>query len=337
MDNVAARGFALLELTIAVLIATLLVVFAADRVRQKVNENAAENHAVWMTAVRQATVRYLEHHVASLAEQGSAPAIHGYLDPYAPTVAELRLNGMLSPGFPLHGSWGTSAGIRVVASNHCPSDSCRLEALIYSDHPLGKDAQHSHDPSLIAHWLISTAGHGGAVLNDSPSVIGGAGFSFPNPPDEHVATLPVGTVAMAITAEQMNQLAYLKVRDQRDPQLQGPATIAGDISAGATLRVSEHLQIGTVALAQTSCATEGAIVQEANGGLLICRMAQWVSAGGRGGGGYSMNSLTGCSSAGLNPVTGTCSCPSGYGPVRIADSTSAVPAEGRTRGYLCVG
>jgi len=337
MSVVAARGFALLELTVAVLIATLLAVFAADRIKQKASENAAENHAVWMTAVRQATVRYLEHHAVSLVEQGPTALIPGYLDPFSPTVAELRAARLLSPGFPLHGAWGIGATVRIVASDDCPSQGCNIEAVVHSDRPLGKNSQHSHDPYLLAHWLMSTAGRGGAVHSQSPSVIHGAGFSFPNPPDVRIAALPVGTVVLAITAEQMQQLAYLKVGDERDPQFQGSASIAGGTSVGAALAVSEHLHIGAAALAHSACVTEGAIVQEAFGGLLICRAGLWKTAGGRGGGGYSMNSLTGCTSAGANPVTGGCSCPPGYGTVRIADSTSAIPAEGRTRGYLCVG
>lgn len=337
MDNAGARGFALLELTVAVLIATLLAVFAADRIKQKVNESAAENQAVWMMAVRQAMVRYLENHAVLLAGHGPSAPIPGYLDPFAPTVAELRTAGFLSPGFPLHGAWGIGAGVRLIAGGSCPGTGCRLEALIYSDQPLGRNHERSHDPTLLAHWLMTTVGHGGAITEDQPSVIRGAGFSFTNPPDGQLAALPVGTVALAITTEQMHQLVYLKVKDQRDPQFQGSASVAGDISAGATIQVSGHLHIGEAATARSECADEGAIVQEEYGGLLVCRVGRWMTAGGRGGGGYSMNSLTGCTQAGANPVTGECSCPRGYGPVRIADSTSAVPAEGRTRGYLCVG
>ncbi|WP_397475439.1 prepilin-type N-terminal cleavage/methylation domain-containing protein [Pusillimonas sp.] len=330
------RGFALLELTIALLIATLLAVFAADRFAQRGRDAMAENHAVWMASLQQAVMRYLERYAGALVEQGEAAQLAGFSDPLRPTPAELRVAGFLAPGFPLHGARGVGAGVQLIRGADCPSEACRLDALVYSDQPMGIDVSRAHHPSMVAHWLLVSKGSGGAVMEDRPHTVGGAAFSFPNPPVVGMAPLPVGTVALAVTAEQLDSLAYLRVRDHRDPQFQGSASIAGNLSTQSALYVEQHLHINTEAVAQTLCALEGVVVQEQHGGLLVCRAGRWASAGGRGGGGYSLNSLSGCTATGLNPVTGSCSCPPGYGPVRIADSTSAVPSEGRTRGYMCV-
>src|SRR5690606_27487184 len=129
---------------------------------------------------------------------------------------------------------------------------------------------------------------------------------------------PEGTVAMAITTEQLESVDYLKVADRRDPLFQGPATIAGNVDAGAALYVQDHVRIDAQASVQAVCSLEGAVVREFEGGLLICRSGRWQSAGGRGGGGYSLNSLSGCVATASNPVTGSCTCPYGYMPVRIA-------------------
>ena len=331
------RGFALLELTIALLIATLLAVFAADRFAQRGRDAVAENHAAWMASVQLGVLRYLEHYSGVLIEQGAAAQLPGFGDPMKPTPAELRQAGFLSAGFPLHGTRGGGGAIQLIREADCLSDTCRLEALVYSDQPLGRDASRPYRPSMVAHWLLTAMGRGAAVLEGRPDSIGGAGFWFPNPPVAGMSRLPVGTVALAVTAEELDRLAFLRVQDRRDPQFQGPASIVGNLSTGSSMYVGQHLHIASEASAQALCSAEGAIVQEQYGGLLVCRAGRWASAGGRGGGGYSVNSFSGCTAAGLNPVTDTCSCPLGYAPVRIADSTSAVPSEGRTRGYICVG
>jgi len=334
---VPQRGFALLELAVALLIATLAAVFAADRLAQDARDAMAEGHAAWMTSLRQATQRYVERHAAMLAEEGEAVRLDGFADAFAPTLAELKTAGLLSPGFPAQGARGLGGRVLLTRGADCPSPSCRIEALVYSDGPLGRAASSGPDPSMVAHWLGASMGRGGAVMPGRMQQISGAAFSFPNPPVAGMAPLPAGTVAMAVTAEQLGALDYLRVEDRRDPRFQGSASIAGDLSTGAALLVHEHLRIGGQARAQTMCEIEGAIVQERYGGLLVCREGQWRSAGGSGGGGYSINSLSGCVAAGANPVTGGCSCPAAHLPVRIADSTSAVPSEGRTRGYICVG
>lgn len=331
------RGFALLELAVALLIATLAAVFAADRFARQARDAMAEGHAVWMASLRHAAQGYVERHAGVLAEQGGAARLEGFADAWAPTLAELKAAGLLSAGFPAQGARDLGGRVRVMRSGDCPSPSCRLEVLVHSDAPLGRDASPGHRPSMVAHWLRVSSGQGGAVMADRPHMIGGPAFSYPNPPIAGMAPLPPGTVAMAVTAEQFENLAYLRVEDRRDPRFQGAASIAGDLSAGAALLVQDHVRIVSHARAQTPCAIDGAIVQERYGGLLVCRSGLWRSAGGSGGGGYSVNSLAGCVAAGVNPVTGECSCPPGHLPVRVADSTSAVPSEGRTRGYLCVG
>lgn len=331
------QGFALLELAVVLLVATLAAVFAADRLAQDARDVAAEAHAAWMTSLRSAAQRYVELHGLVLAEEGDAARVEGFADAFEPTVAELREAGFLSPGFPARGARGLGGRVLLIRGAGCPTGLCPIEALVHSDGPLARDASGGHDSSMVAHWLGVSMGQGGAVMPGRPHVISGAAFSFPNPPAAGMAALPVGTVAMSVTTEQLANLAYLRVEDRRDPRFQGSASIAGDLSAGAALQVHGHIRIASQARARTPCDMAGAIVREQNGGLLVCREGLWRSAGGSGGGGYSINSLAGCVAAAANPVTGNCSCPAEHMAVRIADSTSAVSSEGRTRGYICVG
>src|SRR5690606_11505010 len=100
------HGFALLELALAVLIATLFAIFAADQFAQRGRDLMAEGHAVWMKSLRQATQRYLELHMQTLIEQGSAAQVAGFTHAYAPTPAELKAAGLLSAGFAVQGVRG---------------------------------------------------------------------------------------------------------------------------------------------------------------------------------------------------------------------------------------
>jgi len=331
------RGFALFELALVLLITTLAAVFAADRFAERSREVVVEGHAAWLRMLHEATSQYLAQHGDSLAMLGTAASIEGFAEAMAPTLAELKAAGLLAEGFPMQGARDVAGRVQVLRDAGCPHEPCRIEALIYSDAPLGRDASRPYRLPMVAHWLSVSRGQGAAIMPDRPFEISGAAFSFANPPVAGMTPLPVGTVALAVTAGSPGSSQFLRVGDLRNPDFKGEASIEGDISTQGLLRVREHLHIESQATAQAICTPEGAIVRERYGGLLVCRGGRWRSAGGSGGGGYSVNNLSGCQPAAANPVTGDCSCPSNYMPVRIADSTSAVPSEGRTRGYLCVG
>jgi hypothetical protein len=329
----------MLELTLALLIATLLAVWGASQIANRINDAAAQAVAVWMSSIRMAAFAYLDRHKAVLRQaSGTADLAHlGYADWTRPRLAELKAAGLLSAGFPEFGVRGLGATIRVVRGGPCPGDECRIEALVHSSRALPDVMASSAGDQLVAQWLLAAQGQGGAVMRGRSHQIGGAAFQFSNPPVPGLDPLPDGTVAMAVTAEQLAATDYLRVRDGRDPDLQGTATIKGDIHARASVNVQGHLSIGAEAMERTVCPTDGLIARAAYGALLVCWGNVWLPAGGRGGGGYSTNTKTGCSAGAYNLVTGACSCPPGYGAVRISESGSLMAAEGLTRGYLCVG
>src|SRR3546814_6016603 len=69
-------------------------------------------------------------------------------------------------------------------------------------------------------------------------------FGFPNPPDAGIPALPVGTIAMAVTAEQLEGSRFLRVRDDRDPAFQGSASVQGNIGTQKSLMAGEYLFLG---------------------------------------------------------------------------------------------
>lgn len=332
------RGFAMLELTVALLIVTLLTVWGSSQLVNRINDGAVQAAAVWMSSIRMAAYAYLDRNKAILQEAAAKTdmAHLGYADWSRPSLAELKSAGLLSAGFPEYGLRGMQAVLRVMRSGPCPGRNCRLEALVYSSIPLSVAVPSGSGEQMLAQWLLAAQGQGGAVTEGWPGHVRGSAFEFLNPPLVDNELLPVGTVAMAVTTEQLAASDYLRVRDSRDPQFQDSVTIAGDIHAQASVMVQDYLSIGAQNVERSFCAQEGLIARAQFGGLLVCQGQMWLSAGGRGGGGYSTNSKAGCAAGTYNLVTGACSCPPGYGAVRIAESGSIAAAEGLTRGYLCV-
>ncbi len=333
------RGFALLELMIAMCLATLLAIFAAGTVANRLDDALAQSTASWMLAVNDAVRGYLLRYGNELVQAPGVGALagQGYADWSAPTLAEFKADRLLSSGFPESGGRGLAVRIRVLRDNECPGSACVLQGLVYSSAPLARRVGAEVNEQMVAQWLLATQGKGGAVTRRQPEKILGAGFSFRNPPVDGEPMLPIGTVALAVTAEQLDALNYLRVGDTRDPLFQGTATIRENIQAQASLTVEGHVLIGAQEFSGTACAVNGQVAREYYGGLLVCRSNRWVSAGGQGGGGYSTSTVHGCTISTLNPVTGDCSCPPHYDKVRISESGSDTAPEGRVRGYLCVG
>lgn len=335
------HGFALLELIAAAIIATLLAVWASNTLVNKVNDASAQASAVWMLAVKQSVHGYIQRHVGALLQADHAGALNqsGYGDWAQPKLSELKSDGLLSPGFPESVSPGAGAFIRLVRHGTCPGASCRLEALVYSKQPFLLPASAQVDEQMVAQWMMAAQGWGGWVSRAQPHLLRGAAFEMPNPPAPG-PVLPPGTVALAITSEQLAHLDFLRVGDGRDPDFHGGATVQGDINTKSDLHVQQYLHLGAQARLYEPCADNAAVAREVNGGLLVCRGNMWRPSSRTGSGGYSINLIYGCNTRANasteNPVTGTCGCPGQSVAVLIADSGPQVFPEGRTLGYLCV-
>jgi competence protein ComGC len=337
------RGFAVLELLLVVLIATLLAVWAAGTLVQKINDAHAQGSAAWMLTARKAVQSYTERYADALmqADHIGSLASKGYADWTAPTLQELKSDHLLAPGFPETGVQGAGLLIRVMRQGAaCPGADCRVEALIYSASPYLHRASQRVDEQMVAQWMLASEGWGGMVTAARPDRISGPAFQFNNPPVTG-APLPPGTVALAVTSQQPGMQDFLRVRDARDPDFQGRVTIKEELDIGESAYVRGYLHLGPQGYEYDPCPENGAVAREYMGGLLVCNKLQWRSAGRGGGGGYAVNSRYGCKTSGggstANPVTRACSCPEGHASVIISDSGAHSADEGRTTGFLCVG
>ncbi len=334
------RGFVLLELIVAVLLATLLAVWGAQSLVNRLNDASAQAHAAWMLSLRQAVQGYIERHADALARADHQPALAaaGYADWARPGIAELKAGALLASGFPESAPAGGGATVRLLRHGACPGNDCRIEALIHGNAPFLHKTTGHVDEQKVAQWLMASQGWGGWVAATRPAVIGGAAFEYANP-SWPGAPLPPGTVALAVTGDQLRHLDFLRVGDARDPDFQGGATVQGSIETGADLRVQRYLYMGTPEQALASCVETGAISRSSDGGMLVCRDQRWRPMQ-RGSGGFSTHQWRGCQNTNgastANPVTGACSCPLHSAMVQISDSGPQTYPEGRTLGFLCV-
>ncbi|NYT61338.1 prepilin-type N-terminal cleavage/methylation domain-containing protein [Alcaligenaceae bacterium] len=335
------HGFALLELMITAILATLLAVWASNTLVNRISDASAQAHAAWMLVLQKSVHDYIQAHAGVLmhADHVAAMGQQGYADWAAPTLPELKAGGLLSSGFPESAFPGGGASVRLIRHGECPGPTCRVEALVYGNKPFLHAASLQVNEQMVAQWLMAAQGWGGSVTRHRPDRVSGAAFDIPNPPVAG-SVLPPGTVALAITSGQLGLLDFLRVGDTRDPSFAGNATVRGNISTQGNLQAGQYLHLGAQAMLDGSCPDDTAVARDVKGGLLICQDGFWRSASRTGGGGFSMNMLYGCTTrAGaptVNPVTGACSCPSTSTAVLISDSGPQAFPEGRTLGFLCV-
>ncbi|WP_260986361.1 shufflon system plasmid conjugative transfer pilus tip adhesin PilV [Bordetella genomosp. 13] len=365
------RGFALLELSIALLVATLLAIWGAGALMRHADEAESQATGIWLLEIRHAAGRMLERHFDSLAagtrpldEQGRAP----YADAMAPTVAEFKAAGLLPPGFPETAPDGSAARVRVLRLNACPGAACRLDALVHSSQPL-HTAQGEPDMMRMAVLVQAAAGYGGQATGGRDGRLRGAAFDFANPPTPDMPALPAGTPVLWAGMDVATADRYVRRFDTRDPQLRaslsttggvqaagnletdgnvsaaGSITARGGIAAGGSVSTSgrfiasEYLQMGA-ASPGFWCESPGLIARAPQGGVLGCRNGVWTPEDGGFGGAFATNNRFGCQHytgvSTANPRTGNCSCPSGYAPVIVSAGGKWNDDEGWTTGYVCV-
>lgn len=335
------RGYALVELALILLIASLLATWGVHTLVNRINDAQARSAAAWMEAMHKAVLAYVQRFGPEIqeAEHSAALAIHGFADWRAPAFDELRQAGLLTQGMPQAAPLTGPARVSVWRRGECPGDECVVEALVHGEWPIRDGKLGEPDEAKVAQWLLASQGEGAAVHPREPDRIRGAAYSFSSTlPDGTV--LPVGTVARAVTAEHQALWSFLRVKDRRNPDFQGQLSVVGSLQTGADAVVAGQVVIGAQFHDGMECEPEKAVAHNVLGGLLVCQLGRWRSSG-RAGGGYGYNLLYGCETPEgypmANPVTGDCSCPWYTSTVPIYDSGPQPAPQGRQIAYLCVG
>lgn len=332
-------GFSLMGMALALAVATAAAIWASNEVVRGIEASAARATGVWMTQIRLALTDLLSRHAQALS-QGDPPSDSQgqplFEEALRPTLAELRAQGHLPVDFPDQSALGFGADIRIARSASCPEEPCRLDGIVLADSPLLKKGTQLPDEVVMAAVIASAAGYGGAVWPQTPSQLRGAAYGFPNPLADDAPTYAPGTLALWTGAGtgQPDLSGYVKMRDTRDPDLQGGLSVAGSVETGG------YVNVGAREIPGHACGAPGALAKSGAGQLLSCESGVWMQASGGFGGAFSMNYPLGCfhytGISTANPRTGQCACPVGYESVVVSSGGVWKGTEGWTIGYVCV-
>ncbi len=357
-------GFALLELTLALALLTLLTVWGVQSLVDRTRDSAAWAAGTWLVEIRHGVLQMLGSHFDDLAN-GSVPK-DGFgqplfMDALNPTLAELKRAGHLPETFPTRSALGFKASVTILRDRRCPGQGCRLDALVHGRSPVKRNG--APDTMAIAQALMAMQGWGASVNARQPGRVIGAAVDMPNPLHEKAPRWEVGTLAAWAGLDRESTRQYLRVGDERDPAFQGSVTIAGsiegarlhsrsdvqaegavlseqDIVAGRSLIARELVHIGQTVTPGQACAEAGALGRDVVGQLAACVAGTWQTPTDGFGGAFGRNSKHGCEMYGgesmRNPRTGDCSCPSGYRAVPIAEGGRWYDRGGYTFGYICI-
>ena len=343
------RGSLLLEFMLAAALSLAVAVWAGQEWAQRARVLQAQALAAWMEPAHAAARAYLQRYADALrqADSPQALAAHGIADWAAPEWTELQAAGLLPPGWRDAGPLRQTLALRVSRIGSCPQSPCRVQALVGTRAGLARPDGRV-DEALVAEWLLAAQGRGLVLWPDDPLHFRGAGQRLGVPPDASWAS---GAVALAADlaadasgagggGESEDHADFLRVRDERDPDFQGDASIGGTIRGGAWLQAREGLLLDQGRTGNTACALEGAVGRDGRyAGLLICRQGFWQELARPAGGGYMISSRRGCFSATgqatSNPLTGICSCLPGYLGIQVAESGSLIAPEGLVQGFIC--
>lgn len=331
------RGFSLLELAVAAALSALVAVWAASAWVARLDDAAAESVGTWLVALHAAAapvVREIERAERGEAGQPLSPALTGLA---RLPVATLKALGHLEAGFPERSAWGAPARLELLRSQACPGAQCRIDLLLHT--PVsGAEGRASDDVGRIGGVLLAARGLAGAIHPQAPGQLRGANFALPNPPAPGLAALPVGTVALHARGAPLVDDPYVRRRDTRDPDLQGPLTVAGAIHGGADLLVDgrmtgrgdlriagqvqggeivalgaisgagvrshgrlssgEYLMLEAQAVPGSPCSSAGLVARDVSGALLACQQGTWRLQGGGFGGMFLMASSGHCVTGG---------------------------------------
>lgn len=227
------HGFTLIELAIAASVLTVITVMAAGKLVQEINDAAAVATGAYLLTLKGAMDSYLVNNYDPLAGQPGT-SVADVSIALAPTLVELRRLGFLQPGFPDRTPFNQRVAVRIERSGQCPGAQCRLDALIYTTSPLQLPGSIEPDIDLIAQVVMSGAGYVGASYATAAATMRGTSFSTTN---------PLGAVAGIVGAMASLDTTifnrFVRMRDRRDPDLQGGLTVQGAIDTHQRVTVRD--------------------------------------------------------------------------------------------------
>lgn len=238
------QGFTLLELMITISIAAILAVFANALILKQSEEVLAQGSGTYLQQVAAASEQHALTNYEKLANGVDVPSTAVDL---RPTVAELVAEGLLNGGFPSGpGAMPTRQGVRIdILRTSCPGASCQLLTLVCTTTPVTLGGANVRF-DLAQTMVVQQGGIGGQALQNAGGVIRGPVLNVANP----LGNVP-GTVCGSSNVNGSLFDQFVRVRDSRDPDLQGPLSVQGATTLAGPTSVNNNLSVAGQAKANS--------------------------------------------------------------------------------------
>ena len=212
-----------------------------------------------LVIAQRAINRYIFQNYIVLQNDGAVTAnmvtlSHGTSDGQSrrPTVANLRAMGYLPSTFADTAvlNAGTYRFEITKGPAGCVGAACAIDGLVWIDAPIRVRGTTEPDGVTVATMQMRIGGNSAASDLTNPAVLlgTGGGFNVPNP----VVGNPAGVVGIRVGFNAEVEAAYVRIGDNRDPNLAGPLTVAGRTTINNQLVVSGGASItGTLTVSST--------------------------------------------------------------------------------------
>lgn len=237
----AQKGFTLVELVIALALSAIIALYAIYALRNDSEEAIAKSSGNYIAAVANAAQLHVLNNWEAYANSTPVTGVAVLLQP---TVAELVALGRLPSGYS-NNRTASRQQLRIdITQNACPGPGCMVTALVCTTTGVTLGGPQTRF-DLASTMVMQQNGAGGQSLPGNGSKIVGPLFS-PG------ITNPVGNVEGVVCGSSTSDIAlfqqFVRIRDTRDPDLQGDLTVAGTVTAKEKLYVGACINMdGTAA------------------------------------------------------------------------------------------
>lgn len=251
-------GFALIELIFVISIVAIMAVYVSKERADANLENLARGGGAYIDAV----TRGLEEHLMQrfpvwalnpipLDPNTGLTMVSGFANNAQPTLAELIALGRLRAGFPA--VMPTRQVVRIdVTPTNCPGPNCVVTGTVCTTTAV---TWGTADPryDMVTAMYEEQKGRGAMSLQTSPGQINGPTVNRANP-NGNVAGVVCGTTFLDFSLYS----AFVRMRDTRDPDLQGNFTVAGTTTLNGPTNVNNTLNVTGATTLQNNLTVNGA-------------------------------------------------------------------------------
>lgn len=242
-----SRGFALVELIIAISIAAALAIYANRQSVEASYESLTVASAEYLSQVGTATERLILNNINDYTTLANVPGVANDLQP---TLAELQAAGLLRAGFPTRTP--TRQQVRIdITRTGCPGAACDVRASVCTTTPI-RFNDNLDRLDLAATMYEALEGRGGLSIVTTPGTITSPTGNFANPNGN------VAGIVCHVSSSSAGPLSqFVRINDNRDPNLQGNLTVAGNATVGGNAAVTGTLQVTGNSTLQGNLAVNG--------------------------------------------------------------------------------